>query len=98
MAEIERLFALGVKPIYEQKKGSGVFAGEKVVLTGTLSDYKRDDAAKIIESLGGEIMSSVSKNTTLVLAGDNAGSKLDKARALNIKIISEDEFKLLINS
>ncbi len=98
MAEIERLLALGVKPIYEQKKGSGVFAGEKVVLTGTLSDYKRDDAAKIIESLGGEIMSSVSKNTTLVLAGDNAGSKLDKARALNIKIISEEEFKLLINS
>ena len=75
---------------------SGVFSGEKVVLTGTLSKYTRDQASKIIEDLGGEIMSSVSKNTTLVLAGENAGSKLDKANALNIKILSETEFDEMI--
>lgn len=95
--EISKLLSHGVCPFYEDSIKSGVFSGEKVVLTGTLSDYKRDEAGKIIESLGGEILSSVSKNTTLVLAGENAGSKLDKAKKLNIKIITEDEFKVLIN-
>ncbi len=98
IAEINKLFSLGVTPIFVSSKGEGVFSGEKVVLTGTLADYKRDDAAKMIEKLGGTIVSSVSKNTTMVLAGENAGSKLDKARALNIKIISEDDFKRLIKS
>ena len=96
--EINGLFSQGVKILYEQKSQDGVFLGEKVVLTGTLSQYKRDDAAKIIESLGGEIMSSVSKNTTMVLAGENAGSKLDKAIKLGIKIIDEETFKLLIKT
>ena len=96
--EINGLFSQGVKILYEQKSQDGVFLGEKVVLTGTLSQYKRDDAAKIIESLGGEIMSSVSKNTTMVLAGENAGSKLDKAKKLGIKIIDEETFKLLIKT
>ena len=96
--EINKLFALGITPTFTSSKGEGVFSGEKVVLTGTLADYKRDEAAKIIEKLGGTIVSSVSKNTTMVLAGENAGSKLDKAKALNIKIISEDDFKRLIKS
>jgi len=68
------------------------------VLTGTLSEFKRDDAAKIIENLGGEVLSSVSKKTTVVLAGESAGSKLDKARALGIKIMDEETFKSLINT
>ena len=97
MREIEELFALGVTPFYEEKKLSGVFLGEKVVLTGTLTKYKRDEAAAIIEENGGEIMSSVSKNTTLVLAGESAGSKLDKAKRLGIKIIDETEFDKMIN-
>ena len=96
--EIEKLFSCGVNLVYEQKKSTGVFSGEKVVLTGTLSNYKREEAAKIIENLGGEIMSGVSKNTTLVIAGENAGGKIDKARALNIKIIDEEIFKSLILS
>ena len=99
LAEIDNLLKLGVKiKCSENNNSSGVFSGEKVVLTGTLFSYKRDEAAKIIESLGGEIMSSVSKNTTLVLAGENAGSKLDKARLLNIKIIDEETFKSLVNT
>lgn len=97
-ADIDALIGSGVTIVYDKVKKSGAFSNEKVVLTGTLTDYKRDDAAKIIESLGGEIMSSVSKNTTLVLAGENAGSKLDKAKALGIKIIDEETFKSLINS
>ncbi len=97
--EISKLISLGIN-IKENVKAqkTGVFSGEKVVLTGTLADYNRDEAGKIIESLGGEIMSSVSKNTTLVLAGENAGSKLDKARKLGIKIIDEQTFKSLIKT
>ena len=96
--QIQKLLELGVNIAYEKEKKQGVFSGEKVVLTGTLQDYKRDDAAKIIEELGGEILSSVSKKTTMVLAGESAGSKLDKARALGIKIIDEDVFKSLIKT
>ncbi len=96
--EIERLFNCGVKIVYENDVLGGVFEGEKIVLTGTLTDFKRDDAIKIIENLGGQIMSSVSKNTTLVIAGESAGGKLDKARALNIKIIDEETFKTLIKT
>lgn len=94
--EIEKLLSLGVNIKQLSEKKAGVFSGEKVVLTGTLSSYKRDEAGKIIESLGGEILSSVSKSTTLVLAGENAGSKLDKAKKLGIRIIDEEEFENLI--
>lgn len=96
--EIQKLLELGVEINYPSVTVSGVFSGEKVVLTGTLQDFKRDEASKIITDNGGEIMSSVSKNTTLVLAGESAGSKLDKARALGIKIIDEDTFKSLIKT
>ena len=87
----------GVKPYYEDETKGDLFKGEKVVLTGTLTEFKRSDAQKIIENYGGECMSSVSKATTMVLAGENAGSKLDNARALGVKIISEQEFKDIIS-
>ncbi|MBR2870670.1 MAG: NAD-dependent DNA ligase LigA [Clostridia bacterium] len=96
--EIAHLLEKGIKISAQSEIKQGVFTGEKVVLTGTLSEFKRDQAAKIIEDLGGQIMSSVSKKTTLVVAGEEAGSKLDKARALNIKIIDEEQFKQLINT
>ena len=96
--EIKELLDAGINIKYETKAKSGVFTGEKVVLTGTLQNFKRDEAGSIIEDNGGEIMSSVSKNTTLVLAGENAGSKLDKARKLGIKIIDEQTFISLIKS
>lgn len=98
LTEIDNLLSLGVKIGYPQKVKDGVFAGEKVVLTGSLTDFTRDQAGKIIESLGGEVSSSVTKSTTLVLAGESAGSKLDKAKKLGIKIIDEEQFKLLINN
>ncbi len=98
LSEIRALFELGVKPFVETNDSQGVFSGEKVVLTGSLSDFTRSQASKLIEERGGETQSSVSKSTTLVLAGDSAGSKLDKAKKLGIKIIDEEEFKRLINT
>lgn len=80
---------------HEQKKDDR-FAGLTFVLTGTLSQFTRDEASAIIESFGGKASSSVSKKTSYVLAGENAGSKLTKAESLGIKIISEDEFAELI--
>ncbi len=99
VSEIQELLSLGVNvESGENVSLDGVFKGEKVVLTGTLINFKRDEATKIIESLGGEIVGSVSKKTTLVIAGENAGSKLDKAKSLGVKIIDEDMFKSLIKT
>ena len=98
LGEIEKLFELGITIKYDTAEKTGVFSGEKIVLTGTLSEFKRDEAGKIIASLGGEVQSSVSKTTTMVLAGENAGSKLDKAKKLGVKIIDEEAFKLLIKT
>ncbi len=72
------------------------FEGKVFVLTGTLEKYKRSEAAEIIEQLGGKTSSSVSKKTSYVLAGSEAGSKLDKANSLGITVISEDEFEAMI--
>ncbi len=72
------------------------FTGLTFVLTGELSGYKRDEAAAIIESFGGKASSSVSKKTSYVLAGENAGSKLKKANDLGITVISEEQFNEMI--
>ena len=94
--QIENLKAIGINPTYQAVNSSGVFSGQKVVLTGTLASFKRSQAADIIEKNGGEVQSSVTSTTTLVIAGESAGSKLDKARKLGIKIIDEKEFIDLI--
>lgn len=98
--EIEKLLSAGVKveEVEKVEVKDSIFSGKTVVLTGTLESFARADAEKIIESLGGRTSSSVSKNTDFVLAGDNAGSKLDKAKALGVKIISESEFKEMIKN
>lgn len=82
---IGRLLAAGVKPIYSEKK-EGIFSGMKFVLTGELEGLVRSEAKKLIEEEGGEVMSSVTKNTDIVVAGENAGAKLEKALKLNVEI------------
>ncbi len=72
------------------------FEGQTFVLTGTLPTLKRSQASEIIESFGGKTSSSVSKKTTYVLAGEEAGSKLDKANSLGVKVIDENEFMEMI--
>lgn len=89
---IEELKSLGVDPQKPTQTISEIFKGKTFVLTGTLPTMTRDQASDIIKQNGGKTASSVSKNTDYVLAGENAGSKLDKAESLNIKIISEEEF------
>ena len=75
------------------------FKNKKFVLTGTLSNYSRDEAKELIESMGGIISSSISIKTDFLIAGENAGSKLNNAKKLNIKILTEQEFieKLKVN-
>ena len=75
---------------------TGPLAGKTLVVTGTLAKYKRDEIEGLIVQHGGRAASSVSKNTDYLVAGENAGSKLAKARQLGIKVISEDEFEKLI--
>ena len=95
--EIESLKEVGVKISAGKQQAEGLrLAGKKFVLTGTLPTLKRNEASELIENNGGEVMSSVSRTTDYVLAGDNAGSKLDKARALAIKILTEQEFLNMI--
>ncbi len=93
---IKMLRLAGVSFESKEEKKDDRFAGLTFVLTGTLSLYTRDEASAIIESYGGKASSSVSKKTSYVLAGENAGSKLTKAESLGIKIISEAEFSELI--
>ena len=95
---IEQLKTLGLemKPSAIKQSG-GVFEGKTFVLTGTLPNMKRSEAAKLIEANGGKTSSSVSKKTSYVVAGEEAGSKLTKAQSLGIPIISEEELLNMIN-
>ena len=80
----------------EEESTDNRFEGKTFVLTGSLEKYTRGEAANIIEKLGGKTSSSVSKKTDYVLAGEEAGSKLTKAQALGVKIITEAEFETLV--
>ena len=94
---ITRLKELGVNTTSTKTVAGDKFAGMTFVLTGTLPTYTRSAAAEIIESFGGKVSGSVSKKTTYVLAGEEAGSKLDKANALGVAVIDEEEFKKMIS-
>ena len=72
------------------------FAGMTFVLTGTLPTLKRDEAAALIERYGGKTAGSVSKKTSVVLAGEDAGSKLAKAQQLGVRVISQAEFEEML--
>ena len=93
---MRELGALGVDMTAEKIVTKDTLAGKTFVVTGTLLNFTRDEIKKKIEAFGGKTSGSVSKKTDFLLAGENAGSKYDKARALNIQIISEEEFESMI--
>jgi DNA ligase (NAD+) len=95
---IERLLAAGVKPTAAQKKVGGRFTGRTFVFTGTLTRFTRDEAKRLVEREGGHAAGSVSKKTDFVVAGAEAGSKLDKAKELGIRVLSEDEFLEMVKT
>jgi len=89
---LRELLAAGVCPTVEQVKQSDALAGKTIVVTGTLKHFTRQQIEQTIQAHGGKPSSSVSKKTSFVVAGDNAGSKLDKARQLEVEVIDEEEF------
>ncbi len=96
---VVRLAACGVNmTAHRDDTADTRFAGMTFVLTGTLPTLKRDEAAALIERYGGKTAGSVSKKTSVVLAGEDAGSKLTKAQQLGIRIIDEDEFRAMLEA
>lgn len=96
LALIDELEESGLRLTGEKKERGTKLAGKTFVLTGTLARHTRDDAKKLIEDAGGRVSGSVSKKTNYVIAGSDAGSKLDKARELGVAVISEDEMERLL--
>jgi DNA ligase (NAD+) len=93
---VDALLDAGVTPQWEQKQAGGVFEGMTVVVTGTLSSMGRKQAEEAIVERGGKAAGSVSKKTSLVVAGESAGSKLTKAQQLGVKVIGEEEFLAML--
>ena len=95
---IEDMQRNGLDLVWEASQKEKTLAGTRVVFTGTLSKLHRDEAKRMVEERGGRVTSSVSKNTSFVVAGEDAGSKAEKARELGVKVVSEDEFLALVQS
>lgn len=95
---ISNLLQAGVKMQSEKKTTENVFAGATFLITGTLKNYSREEVKEKIENMGGKVLTSVSRNLNYLLVGENAGSKLAKARSIEtIKIITEDEFENMLS-
>lgn len=95
---IEKLLSEGVEPIYEEENTieNSFFSEKTVVITGAIEGYSRRDLKEIVESMGGKVTGSVSKNTDYVIVGENPGSKYEKALDLEIEIIDEEKLKTII--
>ena len=97
LQEIKALFELGVSPSAEFHKLTGhAFEGKRFVLTGTLEHLKRAEAAKLIKERGGKVSASVSKKTDFLIAGEDPGSKLEKAKECAVTILDEISFQKLL--
>jgi len=98
LEEVRRLIAFGINPQYTktQKMVGHAFTDKTFVLTGTLEKYSRTEAANLIKERGGKVTETVSKKTDFVLAGDSAGSKLEKAKALGVTILDEKAFESML--
>jgi DNA ligase (NAD+) len=95
-ALIDDLLAVGVKPVEAERPVSDLFAGQTFVFTGKLEKFSREAAEELVLKMGGKAAGSVSKNTTTVVAGPGAGSKLAKAEQLGVSVISEEDFLELL--
>jgi DNA ligase (NAD+) len=95
---VKQLQDLGLRLTGTRRERGTQLAGKTFVLTGTLAHFTRDEAKKMIEDAGGRVSGSVSKKTDFVVAGGDAGSKLDKAKELGVKVISEKDMKGLVGS
>jgi DNA ligase (NAD+) len=94
---VEQLLAAGLMLVQETiNTGEGVLSGKTFVLTGTLPTMSRDEAGALIEQHGGKVSGSVSKKTSYVVAGSEAGSKLDKAQGLGVTVLDEETLLKLI--
>ncbi|MBV8544538.1 MAG: hypothetical protein JO088_07305 [Acidobacteria bacterium] len=90
------MLRLGVSPRHEATATGDRLKGKTVVVTGTLQRFTRDEIHKLIEREGGKPSGSVSAKTSYLVAGEAAGSKLEKAKSLNVLVLTEDEFLALI--
>jgi DNA ligase (NAD+) len=93
---LDQLLAAGVAPQVEVKRSGGPLAGKIFVFTGAMSRFGRKEAQELVERRGGRASGSVSKKTDYVVAGEEAGSKLEKARELGVTVLSEEEFEQLL--
>lgn len=98
LAIIRRMQAAGVTPTAAAKKVGGKLTGKSFVFTGTLTRFSREHAGKLVEDQGGSVVGSVSKKTGYLVAGTEAGSKLEKARQLGITVLDEEEFLNLLET
>ena len=96
IAVIRRMLEAGVTPAAEEKRVGGRFTGKSFVFTGKLSRFTREDASRLVENEGGSTVGSVSRKTDYVVAGEDAGSKLAKARELGVTVLTEEEFLDLV--
>jgi DNA ligase (NAD+) len=95
---VERLRSAGLRFTHPKTRTGGTLEGKTFVLTGTLPGWTREDAKAAIEAAGGKVSGSVSRKTTYVVAGEEAGSKLDKARELGVHVIDEDQLREMIGA
>ena len=93
---IENMKAQGLELVWEASQVERTLEGAKIVITGTLEDLGRDEAKRLVEERGGRVTSSVSKNTSFVVVGENPGSKAEKAGELGVKVLSEKDFLALV--
>ena len=96
---IDRLKKHGLSFSLEKKKSKNtIFTGKTFVITGTLSNYSREEASEIVTNMGGKVTTSVSIKTDFLICGENAGSKLTKAEKLGVKVLKDEEFMKMIKS
>ena len=96
LSVIALMLELGVTPTSVAKRVGGRLSGKSFVFTGTLTRFSRDEARKLVENEGGNVVGSVSRKTDYVVAGEEAGGKLAKARELGVNILSEDQFLAML--